>query len=287
MPHATPKFLNRIALVFDFDGTLAPDATDQLLKLAEVDPQRFKKEYEQPLEKQGWESLLARMYSLMQLAKNNEQVDMSREGFKALAKKLRLYEGVEEMFGKVRNWATAVVPGVEVEFYLLSSGFVDIYRHTSIAKEFNAMWGSEFAFDEEGKAFFVKGVITHPEKQRYLLQLAKGLGVDGANGPSNVYQPVPEEEWHIPLDQLIYLGDGLSDMPAFSLMNKDGGIALGVVDAEKIKDWKGYKQERRGRYVQNLVAADYSAKSELMQSLQLGVESICKVIALRKLSEGE
>ena len=285
MPNATPAYHPRIALVFDFDGTLAPNAVKQLLEMVGEDPEQFKKREQDPLEKEGWDSLIAMMYSLLKLSEANKDFALTPEWFKEKARQIKLYEGVEEMFGKVRGWVKEVVDDVEVEFYLLSSGLLDLYKHTGIAGEFKAMWGSEFHFGGEGKATFIKQVLTHPEKMHYILQLAKGVG--GPNSPSDVYKEVADEDWHVPLDQLIYIGDGISDMPAFSLMNDHGGIALGVVDAQKMGDWKGYKDMHKGRRVQNLSKADYAEDSELMQSLSLSIKSVAHIVALRKLSKGE
>lgn len=287
MPRATRYYHPRIALVFDFDGTLAPNAIKQLLEMAGEDPEQFRKQQQEPLLKQGWDSLLVDLYSLLKLSESNKDFTLTRESFKEKAGQIKLYDGVEEMFEKVRGWVNAVVDDARVEFYLLSSGLADLYRHTCIAKEFKALWGSEFHFNEDGKATFIKQIVTHPEKVRYILQLAKGIGASGANSPSDAYEDVPEEKWHVPLDQIIYVGDGLSDMPAFSLMHDRGGIALGVVDAQVMEEWEGYKGMHKGRQVQNLSKADYAEDSELMQSLRLSVKSIAHVMALRKLSKGE
>ncbi len=98
---------------------------------------------------------------------------------------------------------------------------------------------------------------------------------------------MPEEEWHVPLDQVIYVGDGASDMPAFSLMNDHGGIAIGLYKGDTVEEWRGQAHMHAGRRVENLVPVDYSEESELMQSLTLAVESIAKRIALRRLGQGE
>ena len=57
-------------------------------------------------------------------------------------------------------------------------------------------------------------MITFPEKVRYTLSLAKGFNPSGPNTPSDVYRENPSEDWHVPLDQIIYVGHGGSDMPA-------------------------------------------------------------------------
>ena len=65
------------------------------------------------------------------------------------------------------------------------------------------------------------------------------------------------------------------------------GMGIGVFKAESAQDWRGYDDMDAGRRVQNLAPANYREDSELMRSLKLAVESICKRIALRRLSTGE
>ena len=98
------------------------------------------------------------------------------------------------------------------------------------------MWGSEFHFDDQGEIAFAKQVITHPEKVHYLLALSKGTGMRGPDEPADAWRPVPDQELHVPLDQMIYVGDGVSDMPAFALLNEQGGIALAVFKSERAQD---------------------------------------------------
>ena len=129
-------------------------------------------------------------------------------------------------------------------------------------------------------------MITYSEKVRYVIQMAKGLGAEGDNEPANVYRDVPEEDWHVPYDQIIYVGDGASDMPVFELLYEHGGMGLGVVE-KSAEQWDALEKADADRRVQNLAPADYSEGSELMESLRLSVESICKLIALRKLGKGE
>jgi trehalose-6-phosphatase len=92
----------------------------------------------------------------------------------------------------------------------------------------------------------------------------------------------------VPLDQVIFVGDGTSDMPAFRLMNERDGMAVGVfVDTDSAEEGRGHDEMHEDRRVQNLTPANYSNGSELMRSLRLAVESIGKRIALRKMSAGE
>lgn len=283
---ATRPYHNRIALVFDFDRTLATSSYNVLLDQVGLDHERFREERVQPLSDKGWDDTLARFYTLVEESRSRDQ-PITRGDLERIGRSLDPYPGVPEMFDRVRDAAHAVLEDVDVEFYLLSCGFVDLHRAMPIAGEFEAMWGSEFHFDDDDAITFIRQLVTFPEKVQYLLAMAKGIGVGGPNTPADVYRHVPIEDWHVPLSQVVYVGDGGSDMPAFSLMHDHGGIALGVYESETAKGWGGYDAVRDDRRVENLAPADYSEGSELLRSLILAVETICKRIALRKLARGE
>jgi len=92
---------------------------------------------------------------------------------------------------------------------------------------------------------------------------------------------------HVPFDQIVYVGDGASDMPVFDLLNSRGGFAIAVTKSEAARDWGGDGDIRPGRRVENVASADFREGSELLRSLLLAVESIAKRVALRRLSVGE
>lgn len=285
---ATQVFRNRIAILFDFDLTLAPDSFSTLLRHCGIaDPETWRKEHVQPLVKDGWEQILARVWSLVRLPHSESGSPVTAERVREAGRSIKPYDGVPEMFSSLRRSAEGIMPGMEVEFYLLTSGFVDLHRAVSFAGEFRDMWGTEFHFGERGELAFPKRIVTHPEKVRYILQLSKGTGTEGPNAPADVYRDVPDEQMHVPLDQVIYVGDGGSDMAAFALLHENGGTALAVYKSERAQDWSGQEEMRSRRRVQNLAPADFREGAELMRSLTLAVESIAKRVALRKLGQGE
>ena len=76
------------------------------------------------------------------------------------------------------------------------------------------------------------------------------------------------------------VGDGYTDIPCFSLVRAQGGIAIGVFDADNREKWgKAWGFIEDGR-VSNLVPSDYSEKSALTYSLIMAVESLAKSISL-------
>lgn len=285
--NATRAFHNRIALVFDWDETLGPNSFDFLLQSYDVDPVRFRKRRVQPLADSGWDITLAEMYCLIAESQSRD-ARLTRDHFERIGRKLQTYRGVSRMFDAIRRQARRIARGIEIEFYLLTCGFLDLHRHAPIAKEFSAMWGSELYFNKDGEIEFAKQVITFQEKTLYLMALAKGLPAAGPNEPEDVYRHVAEEDMHVPFDQIIYVGDGASDMPTFALMHQHGGLAVGVTKpGGKRGDWSGYAHIWDERQVQNLAPADFRPGSELLRSILLCVESIAKKVELRRLGRGE
>lgn len=245
-------------------------------------------EHVQPLLDSDWDEILAKFYCVIEESRHRDDLHVTYEYLTHLGQQITFFDGVSHMFDRVRSVAHDLLPDVDVKFYLLSSGILEIARGTPIAAEFKQMWGCEFHFNGDGEIAFIKQIITHPEKVRYLLQLSKGIREDGEKGhPVDVYRDVPEDELYLPLSQIVYVGDGASDMPVFRLLHDYGGIAIGVFKESTAEEWSSYDAMHAGRRVQNLAPVDYSEDGELMRSITLAVESICKRIALRKLSQGE
>ncbi len=102
------------------------------------------------------------------------------------------------------------------------------------------------------------------------------------------YQDFPEDQIRIPLNQVIYVGDGTSDIPCFTVINQYGGIAIGVYPPNrKAQEWKHREKISSSQRLSNLAPANYQEDSEMMGSLFLAIDCIGSQIALRKLSLGE
>ena len=290
MSCATNPLSNRIAVVFDFDETLiADDSFDALLKDCQLDIASFERDRVNPLVEKGWHKYLARTYCLAQESRSREgRNKITYERLANLGQKMHLIDGVAEMFEHLKSRAAEIVPEVEVEFYLISGGFVDIARNTSIAKHFKRMWGCELAYSDRQELEFLKRLMSHTEKTHYLYHLSVGIERENEQDLMYNYRDLPIKELHVPLNQVIYVGDGTSDIPCFTVINEYGGIALGIFkDSSNAKQWEHRDKITNSQQLANLVPANYSPDSELMRSLTLSIECICKRIALLQLSVGE
>ncbi|MFC4173447.1 HAD family hydrolase [Microvirga sp. GCM10011540] len=275
-----------MAVVFDFDLTLAPGCLDALLIRCGEDPDHWRARHVAPLQENGWEEVLASIYALVNMSNSGSGGRITKELVHDVGRNLQPYPGVPDIFASLREVARNVVPDLEVEYFLVSSGYRDIMCATSIAHEFKMIWGTELHFSSDGDIAFPKLIVTHPEKVRYILALSKGLDPKGANAPAHVYRDVPAKDVYVPLDQIVYVGDGRSDMSVFQLLKDQGGIAIGLFK-DKSQNWNANDRTDPRRRVQNLAPADFSDGSELIASLNLAVGSIARKIALRRLSRGE
>ena len=274
-----------IAVVFDFDDTLAPDTTSGFLEHLGEPPDKFWQARVDPLLEEGWDPIPAYLYRLIELSRElppNRRI--TRERLAAFGRQVRLHEGVTRIFGKLESTVRNVHPDLRLEFYIISSGIREIILNTRISASFSGIWACDYHYDpESGEILFPKNIISFTDKTRYLFQISKGfVGPDYANRPFEVNRRVAEEALRIPFKQMIYVGDGYTDIPCFSLIRKQGGIAIGVFDSSRPEKWRqawGFIEEER---VSNLAPADYRKGSALEQSLLMAVHSMAVHIALRK-----
>ena len=283
MTDATVRSVDRIALAFDFDETLAPSTYPRLLEHCGFDPGPFVEERVTPLVRDHqWETPLARTHALLGALREQDR-HLTHDDLREVGRSFPLYDGVPELFERVRTRARAIVEDVEVEFYLITAGYAEIPEHTSIAGEFDAIYGGALHFDDAGRVVTPKRVLTDAQKPRYLLQIAKGLELGGAN-PVDAFRPVPKDEWRVPVEQMIFLGDGSSDLPAFEFMYERGGMALALRREEGGDGWQHLDESFGDRRVENIAPSTYAEGGELLRSVMLAVDSIASRIALRRLS---
>lgn len=284
MPRPTLPLHNRIVVFFDFDETLAPKTDRVLLDHLGLDPDEFARTRIQPLKDRGFENILAKAWALIQLSNSDPRYRISRALLAEIGRGYPLYPGVDTLFRRLREVARAIVADVEVEFHLVTAGFREIPAATPLAPEFAGIWGGEFEFDDQDNIAFVKSIISHPEKVRYVMMIAKGLDETGANGPEDIWKPIADQDWHVPLDQVVFVGDGNSDKQAFGFLYRTKGIGIGVKGRED-REWSATNAMHDGRAVENVAPASYENGSELCMSLELAIQSICHRIKLRSLAQ--
>ena len=276
-----------IAIIFDFDDTLAPDSTSGYLDRCGLDTPHFWREEVRPLIENGnaaeeWDPVPAFFYKMIEKSAAGEIEPITRNSLSRWGRQLPLYPGVETIFARLREVVAAVNKRITLEFYLISSGIGEVLRNTPIAHEFKEIWASDFAYNGAGQIEFPRKVISFTDKTRYIFHIRKGIvGPEYVGKPFEVNRKVAPARLRVPIEQMIMVGDGFTDIPCFSLVKQGGGIAIGVYgdadDSEKRSRAWGFIEDGR---VSNLVPADYSEQSALTHSLIMAVESLAKHISL-------
>ena len=271
----------RIAVIFDFDDTLGPDSTSGFLKQAGVeDIAGFWAEVGQMM-KQDWDPVPAYLHHMIQTSARGDCAPLTKEALMAWGSQLPFFEGVEDMFKHIRKIVKDANPRISLEFYLISSGIGDVLRQTKIAHEFHDIWASEFHFDEHGIAVAPKKVVSFTDKTRYIFQIQKGIIGKASKGkPFDVNKKLTPEQIRVPMNQMIFVGDGYTDIPCFSMIKKEGGISIAVYDKNHVEKWgSAYQFVADGR-VSNLLSANYQEGSDLVNFLSMAVRSLAERIAV-------
>lgn len=263
-----------IAIVADCDDTLAPDTTGQLLELCGVNSRDFFQNESAPLVKQGWDPSLAYMHQMIELAKNNGPLSsLSKQRIQELASKLEFYPGVPECFDKIKREVESEpvfrAAGIRVESYVISGGISELLRASSLRCHTHDIWGCDFEYDASGTIAFPKNVISFTEKTRFLFMINKGkVGPTFEGQPYVVNEPMDADERPVPFENMIYIGDGPSDIPCMSLVQLNKGFVIGVMsDDNPAKTWA----LAFGRRAHQTVAPDFTEDGSAYKALYQAV----------------
>ncbi len=285
MSTATRIFRNRIVLIFDFDETLGPSTTETFFDHHNLDYEPFNQEVNQRQEEM-WQYPLAKA-ELLRVWSHRENSPIRQQNMETFGTEYPLYPGADTLVERLKQYATERDDQVELEFVLLTAGFKVIPAATEIGKQFDRVYAGELVFDDRGRILGAKRVISHVDKVHYIKQLISGLDINKPSDLENTYIDHDDEDKYVPMSQVVYVGDGASDMSAFQAVESDGGIAIAIVPEGKEEDWSGYEQMAPKRRVHNVAQADYTDDSELYRSLQFSVDRMIAEIKLLRLGKGE
>lgn len=278
-----------IALIFDFDETLVPDSTTKLLVQHGIDPNDFWGKRAKSLIQEGYDPPTAYLRLLLDNIGQGKRLGLlTNEKLRQFGSTLdkEFHTGLPEFFDEVRTTVKKNFRDIEVEFYIVSGGLQAILDGSQVVRKyFSAAYGCQLGGDtEDGVLKYIKRSITFTEKTRYLFEINKGIDPsDSRSNPYLVNQAVAERNRRIPFTNVIYVGDGMTDIPCFSLVQKMGGTAFGIFDPSKEGKAKQALEEflKPGRVV-SVHAPKYGPDSELGAMLRAAVATRCAAIQLQR-----
>ncbi|WP_083567899.1 HAD family hydrolase [Hyphomicrobium sp. CS1GBMeth3] len=269
-----------IALVYDFDGTLSPRPMQEYSFLPQlgIEPAQFWAECSRLAREQGADPLITYMHLMYKMARE-KGLRIDRDDLVKQGAKVELYPGVAEWFDAIAEWINirSESKGVELRHYLVSSGLTEIIDGTSIRHHFHNVFASEYWFDAY-ELPFPKRVITDTGKTQYLFRINKGIEDLG----DSINSHMPEEQRPIPFRNMIYFGDGETDVPSMALMRKSGGHAIAVHPEERGKGFETCVELFRAGRVDFFAAADYRRGSDLFKRTCLLLDRILADIRVQE-----
>ncbi len=221
------------------------------------DAERFWEEAIALAEKHGADRILAYMRLMIEKARIGE-VKTTREAFVEYGKSIAFFPGVVEWFDRIDAYGTA--RGVDTEHYIVSSGLKEMIEGTPIKDHFQKIYACSFMYDNNGAAEWPAVAVNYTTKTQFLFRINKGITDDNDNDAVNRY--TPEEDRRIPFSRMIYIGDGLTDIPCMTLVKDGGGHAIAVYDPDTGKDEITGELVEHNR-VNHLAEADYSEGGDL------------------------
>ena len=169
---------------------------------------------------------------------------------------IQLFPGVTEWFARINAFGES--QGVEIEHYVLSSGLKEIIEGSGICHEFKKVYACEFLYDAEGLASWPKLDVNFTNKTQFIYRINKG--VLDVSDDRTLNSSMPDDSKRIPFTNMVYIGDGLSDVPCMKMMRSYGGQAIAVYqDSNR----QGVEELLSRRRVDFIFPADYREGTDL------------------------
>lgn len=223
------KDLPVLALIYDFDRTLSPKDMQEYAFIPGLgmDAKDFWAECDAAVQKHNMDHILAYMLLMIEKSKGKQLITHGR--LRSHGKSVELFPGVKSWFRRVNTYANK--RGLNPEHYIISSGVKEIIEGTSIARKFKEIYAASFCYDENGVPFWPAMAVNYTNKTQFLFRINKGVSEVTENKGINEY--MPEDSRRVPFRNMIYIGDGLTDVPCMKLTRQNGGHSIAVYSNDK------------------------------------------------------
>jgi hypothetical protein len=287
---------NVIAIIWDFDKTLSPQYMQSpLFDAYGVDEEKFWREVNSLPEYYARAGIQVQpdtcyLGHLLTYVQKGLLPDLSNTKLRELGAKIPLFPGITGLFDRLQ--AVLANPpfqegDLRLEHYVVSTGLKAMIEGSEIADKLAGIWASEFiespaepdadlsGMPPSGPIAQIAGFLDNTTKTRAIFEINKGVN---KLKDISVNSSIPEEDRRVPVRNMIYVADGPSDIPSFSVIRKHGGLAYAVYDPESPKQFSQVEELRRTGRVDDYGSADYNASSKTDMWLRLKVQHIAERI---------
>lgn len=262
------KRLIPMAICYDFDGTLASGNMQEytFIKKLGITPNEFWGTANDLAKNQKGDDILAYMKVTIDESRK-KNLPITREDFQGYGKDITFFDGVETFFERINKYARS--KGVDLQHFIISSGLKEILEGTLIADRFTEIFASSFLYDETGAAVWPAMALNYTSKTQYIYRINKGcLDVTDTEG---VNRHVASECRPIPMTNILYIGDGNTDIPCMAMLNKAGGHTLAVYKEGQKERASALNRDGRAHMV---APADYREGQKIDQYIKAVIDKI-------------
>ncbi len=257
-----------IGILYDFDKTLC--TTDmqeyEFIKNLGMDSNDFWGEASKITKTHSVEKILSYMFLMIRECKKRG-IPMTEEYLKSCGKNVVLFKGVATWFDRINEFGEHL--GVNIEHYIISSGTYEIIQGTPIAKYFKRIYACRYMYDENGEAIWPALAINYTLKTQYIYRISKGI-LD-VTDDYNLNRLQDDSLRSIAYRNMIYIGDGMTDIPCMKLVKERGGKSIALYASGKGETVKPLVDDDRVSFV---CVADYSPNSTLEKIVKMMIENM-------------
>lgn len=275
----------KMAICYDFDGTLAAgnmQEYDYFPQLG-IRPKDFWAEAKERARIQEGDEILAYMCLMLEKANADtvKGIQVTKAAFAGYAKKIPLFSGVDEWFGRINAFGKE--RNVTVEHFIISSGLREMIDGTSIARHFTKIYASSFHYDQHGVAHWPALALNYTTKTQFLFRINKGQLDVWDNSLINAFQA--KDERPVPFERMVYIGDGETDVPCMRLVKDQGGFSISVYKSGAAKKKVAAEKLFADGRVNLIAPADYRAGKILDTQIKAIIDKVASDAVVRGLVE--
>jgi hypothetical protein len=273
-----PRKMIPMAIAYDFDGTLAPGSIQEnsFIPAIKMKKAAFWEQNKARAEKHEADEVISYMTFMLERAAA-EDVPVRRKDFAEHGKTVKLFRGAPEWFDRVNAYAKK--RRVRLQHFIISSGIKEMIEATTIGKKFTKVFASSFAYDANGAAKWPALAINYTTKTQYLFRINKGSLSVHDHGLINEF--VPHEDRPVPFTNIIFIGDGDTDIPCMRLTRDQGGHSIAVYQPSSATKKARAEKLITDKRADFIAAADYSKDGRLNEIVCAIVDKVAANDAVR------
>lgn len=269
---------NIIAIMYDFDKTLCAKDMQEYTFIPNLgmDSTKFWSEATDLRVSNKMDQVLTYMYLMFKKTADNNQT-IKKEYLNNIGKDIELFNGLENWFERINNYGKEL--GMEVEHYIISSGLKEIIEGSKIGKYFKEIYASEFYYNDEGNAVWPKLAVNYTNKTQFLNRINKGV-LDISDDYS-LNKKMLENDRRISTANMIYIGDGFTDVPCMKLTKDGGGVSIAVYNNNNSHTAVNLLKDNRINFI---APADYQENSNIDKIIKKVIRSMALNTELKNIT---